>query len=166
MAHQRVEPPAASLALAGQAPTVTLGMNVVPAAAALALTASARDCARPLTALPGSVPFILAGLRLGVGHALIGVVVGELVAAQAGVGLMMAKAGATFQTSKVFAGLIIPTGPPDARFRIGISIAAQPELNVPRTPMSVLSEAYARAFDEHFAGSHAPVWAVESSQPW
>jgi ABC-type nitrate/sulfonate/bicarbonate transport system permease component len=58
-------------------------------------------------ALPGSVPFILAGLRLGVGHALIGVVVGELVAAQAGVGLMMARAGATFQTSKVFAGLII-----------------------------------------------------------
>lgn len=61
-------------------------------------------------ALPGSVPFILAGLRLGVGHALIGVVVGELVAAQAGVGLMMAKAGATFQTSKVFAGLIIIAG--------------------------------------------------------
>src|SRR5918911_37208 len=57
--------------------------------------------------LPGSVPFILAGLRLGVGHALIGVVVGELVAAQAGVGLMMATAGATFQTSKVFVGLVI-----------------------------------------------------------
>jgi ABC-type nitrate/sulfonate/bicarbonate transport system permease component len=61
-------------------------------------------------ALPGSVPFILAGLRLGLGHALIGVVVGELVAAQAGIGLMMAKAGATFQTSKVFAGLIIVAG--------------------------------------------------------
>ena len=37
-------------------------------------------------------------------------VVGELVAAQAGVGLMMAKAGATFQTAKVFAGLIIVAG--------------------------------------------------------
>jgi len=61
-------------------------------------------------ALPGSVPFILAGLRLGVGHALIGVVAGELLAAQAGVGLMMAKAGATFQTAKVFAGLIIIAG--------------------------------------------------------
>jgi ABC-type nitrate/sulfonate/bicarbonate transport system permease component len=58
-------------------------------------------------ALPGSVPFILTGLRLGVAHALIGVVVGELVAAQAGLGLMMATAGATFQTSKVFAGVII-----------------------------------------------------------
>jgi len=61
-------------------------------------------------ALPGSVPFILAGLRLGVGHAMVGVFVGELVAAQAGVGLMMATAGATFQTSKVFAGLIIIAG--------------------------------------------------------
>ena len=58
-------------------------------------------------AFPGSVPFILTGLRLGVAHALIGVVVGELVAAQAGLGLMMATAGATFQTAKVFAGVII-----------------------------------------------------------
>jgi NitT/TauT family transport system permease protein len=57
--------------------------------------------------LPGSVPFILTGLRLGLGHAITGVVVGELVAAQAGVGLMMATAGATFQTSKVFVGLVI-----------------------------------------------------------
>lgn len=61
-------------------------------------------------ALPGSVPFILTGIRLGVGHALIGVVVGELVAAQHGVGLAMATAGSTFQTSKVFAGLIIIAG--------------------------------------------------------
>jgi NitT/TauT family transport system permease protein len=58
-------------------------------------------------ALPGSVPFILTGLRLGIGHALIGVVVGELVAAQYGIGRMMAIAGATFQSSKVFAGLFL-----------------------------------------------------------
>jgi ABC-type nitrate/sulfonate/bicarbonate transport system permease component len=58
-------------------------------------------------ALPGAIPFILTGLRIGVGHALIGMVVGELVAARAGIGLMMATAGASFQTAKVFAGLII-----------------------------------------------------------
>jgi ABC-type nitrate/sulfonate/bicarbonate transport system permease component len=58
-------------------------------------------------ALPGAIPFILTGMRIGVGHALIGVVVGELVAARAGIGLMMATAGASFQTAKVFAGLII-----------------------------------------------------------
>ncbi|GAC1317188.1 MAG: ABC transporter permease [Chloroflexota bacterium] len=57
--------------------------------------------------VPGSVPFILTGLRLALGHALTGVVVGELVAAQLGVGLMMATAGATFQTSKVFVGIMI-----------------------------------------------------------
>ena len=61
-------------------------------------------------ALPGSVPFILTGLRLGIGHALTGVVVGELVAAQFGVGQMMAVAGATFQSAKVFAGLFLIAG--------------------------------------------------------
>ncbi|HLG73448.1 MAG TPA: ABC transporter permease, partial [Chloroflexota bacterium] len=40
-------------------------------------------------ALPGSVPFILGGIRLGLGHALIGVVVGELYAATAGVGYLI-----------------------------------------------------------------------------
>src|SRR5436190_8885046 len=58
-------------------------------------------------ALPGSVPFILTGLRLGTGHALIAVVVGELLAAQAGIGLRIAIAGATFQTAKVFAGVFV-----------------------------------------------------------
>jgi NitT/TauT family transport system permease protein len=57
--------------------------------------------------VPGSVPFILTGVRLGLGHALTGVVVGELIAAQAGVGRMIAIAGATFQTSQVFVGLVI-----------------------------------------------------------
>jgi NitT/TauT family transport system permease protein len=58
-------------------------------------------------ALPGAVPFILTGLRLGTGHALIGVVVAEYVAAQHGLGRMMMIAGNTFQSSKVFAGLFL-----------------------------------------------------------
>jgi NitT/TauT family transport system permease protein len=57
--------------------------------------------------LPGSVPYILAGFRLGLAHALTGVVVAELIAAQAGIGLMMATAGATFQTARVFVGILI-----------------------------------------------------------
>src|SRR2546425_10922929 len=61
-------------------------------------------------ALPGSVPFILTGLRLGIGHALTGVVVGEAIAAQFGVGQMMFVAGATFQSSKGFAGLVLIAG--------------------------------------------------------
>ncbi|HEY7065964.1 MAG TPA: ABC transporter permease [Chloroflexota bacterium] len=58
-------------------------------------------------AIPGSIPFMITGLRLGVGRALIGVVVGELYAATAGVGYLITVAGATFQTDKVFVGVMI-----------------------------------------------------------
>jgi ABC-type nitrate/sulfonate/bicarbonate transport system permease component len=59
--------------------------------------------------LPGSVPFILAGLRLGVGRALIGVIVGEIFAANAGLGYMIAVASQTMQTARLFFGVIILT---------------------------------------------------------
>ncbi|MBD2461876.1 ABC transporter permease [Oscillatoria sp. FACHB-1407] len=58
-------------------------------------------------AVPSSIPFIIAGMRLAVGRGLVGVVVGELVAAQAGVGHMIRRAGATFQTDKVFVGIFV-----------------------------------------------------------
>jgi ABC-type nitrate/sulfonate/bicarbonate transport system permease component len=57
--------------------------------------------------LPSTVPFILTGLRLAVGRALVGVLVGELYAATAGIGFMITVAGATFQTDKVFVGVLI-----------------------------------------------------------
>src|SRR6476661_1344841 len=57
--------------------------------------------------LPSTVPFILRGLRLAVGRALIVVMVGELYAATAGIGFMITVAGATFQTDKVFVGVLI-----------------------------------------------------------
>lgn len=56
---------------------------------------------------PSTVPFMIAGLRLGAGRGLVGVVVGELVASSAGVGHMMSRAGATFQTDKVFVGVLL-----------------------------------------------------------
>ena len=59
---------------------------------------------------PSTVPFILTGLRLGVGRALVGVLVGELYAATAGIGFMITVAGATFQTDKVFVGILIFAG--------------------------------------------------------
>jgi len=58
-------------------------------------------------ALPGSVPFILGGLRLAVGQSLIGVFVAELLGAQHGIGMIIENAGEQFQTATVFAGLII-----------------------------------------------------------
>lgn len=57
--------------------------------------------------LPATVPFFLTGMRLGVGRALVGVLVGELYAATAGIGFMITVAGATFQTDKVFVGILI-----------------------------------------------------------
>ena len=58
-------------------------------------------------ALPGSVPFIVSGLRLAVGQALIGVFVAELSGATHGIGMLMNTAGQQFQTSIVFAGLFL-----------------------------------------------------------
>jgi NitT/TauT family transport system permease protein len=57
--------------------------------------------------LPGSVPFVLTGFRLGIGHALTGVVVAELIAAKHGVGQLIAIAGQTFQTPKMLAGVVL-----------------------------------------------------------
>ena len=57
--------------------------------------------------LPGSVPFILTGFRLGIGHALTGLVVAELLAARHGVGQLIAIAGQTFQSPKMLAGVVI-----------------------------------------------------------
>src|SRR6476659_7138985 len=57
--------------------------------------------------VPSTIPFILTGLRLAVGRALVGVLVGELYAATAGIGFMITVAGATFQTDKVFVGVLV-----------------------------------------------------------
>jgi NitT/TauT family transport system permease protein len=59
--------------------------------------------------LPGTVPFILAALRLGVGHALVGVFVGELYATNAGIGYMILIAGQAEQTDRLLFGVLIFT---------------------------------------------------------
>ncbi len=58
-------------------------------------------------ALPSSVPFILAGVRQGVAHGLIGVIVGELFAGNEGIGFMIAYAGQTFATDLLLCGVLI-----------------------------------------------------------
>jgi NitT/TauT family transport system permease protein len=58
-------------------------------------------------ALPSSVPFILTGLRLAVGRGLTGVVVGELFAAQAGIGHALTSSAQLFQINEVFAYLAL-----------------------------------------------------------
>lgn len=58
-------------------------------------------------AIPGSVPFILTGVRQGVALGLIGVVVGEMFGGSEGIGFMVAYAGTTFQTDSLFLGATI-----------------------------------------------------------
>lgn len=58
-------------------------------------------------ALPSSVPLLLTGLRLGLGHALVGIVVGEMYGATRGLGFIIAVAGARFETDRVMVGIIL-----------------------------------------------------------
>jgi ABC-type nitrate/sulfonate/bicarbonate transport system permease component len=57
--------------------------------------------------MPTSVPFLLAGLRLAIGRAMVGVVVGEIYAATAGVGYLINVSGASFETDRVFVGILM-----------------------------------------------------------
>ncbi|HUD85348.1 MAG TPA: ABC transporter permease [Xanthobacteraceae bacterium] len=59
--------------------------------------------------LPGTVPYIFTGLKYAAGRALLGVVVGELYAATAGVGHMIAEAGNMFQADTLFFGVLVFT---------------------------------------------------------
>jgi NitT/TauT family transport system permease protein len=68
--------------------------------------ASPWQIARRVT-LPSTLPWIAAGLRIGLGMALIGAVVGELVGSNRGVGYYVESAAANFDTTGVFAGLVI-----------------------------------------------------------
>ena len=56
--------------------------------------------------LPASLPFLIGGLRLAIGRAMIGIVVGELYGSALGLGLMINQAGSRFQTDKVFVGVL------------------------------------------------------------
>jgi ABC-type nitrate/sulfonate/bicarbonate transport system permease component len=58
-------------------------------------------------AIPGSVPFILTGIRQGVALGLIGVVVGEMFGGSEGIGFMVAYGGQTFATDTLFVGVLI-----------------------------------------------------------
>src|SRR5262249_19250003 len=71
--------------------------------------ASEWDVARRVV-LPNSLPFIVVGLRLAIGRAILGVVVAEFFGAQDGLGVVMVRAASSFNVDIVFAGLIIFAG--------------------------------------------------------
>lgn len=50
--------------------------------------------------LPGSLPFIVTGVRLGIGRAVIGLVIGEFIASVAGIGYRIRQSAENFQTAE------------------------------------------------------------------
>jgi ABC-type nitrate/sulfonate/bicarbonate transport system permease component len=60
--------------------------------------------------LPSSLPYIIAGMRLGVGRTLVMVVVAEIYAATKGLGYLIFQAGGLYDTAQVFVGVVILAG--------------------------------------------------------
>jgi NitT/TauT family transport system permease protein len=57
--------------------------------------------------IPSAIPFIVAGMRLAVGRGIVGVVVGELFAARAGLGFLIITASQVFDTAGLFVGVVV-----------------------------------------------------------
>jgi len=72
----------------------------------LSLGASLRHIMIKLV-LPWCVPYIFAGIKLSIGMALVGAVVGEFLASNAGLGYLIAWSSSMFDTTGVFAGIVI-----------------------------------------------------------
>jgi NitT/TauT family transport system permease protein len=58
-------------------------------------------------ALPGALPFIMTGVKLGAGLALILIAVAEMVGAKSGIGYMIWSAWETFAVKKMYVGLLV-----------------------------------------------------------
>ena len=56
--------------------------------------------------IPAGLPFVLTGVRLAIGRAIVGVVIGELFGASAGLGYLIYTAGQTFDVPALFVGVI------------------------------------------------------------
>jgi NitT/TauT family transport system permease protein len=83
-------------------------MNVPPA---FIETARAFGCDRwqlfRRVILQAGVPFLIAGIRLGLGRALVGVVVAEMFTALTGLGSMIVFYGNTFRTAELFVPMVV-----------------------------------------------------------
>ena len=67
--------------------------------------ASERDILWKVT-LPSALPWIFAGLNLGLTYSLLGVIVAEILSSNHGLGSVIQSSAATFNTAGVFAGLV------------------------------------------------------------
>jgi NitT/TauT family transport system permease protein len=62
-----------------------------------------------LVVLPNSLPYIIVGLRLAIGRAMLGVVVSEFFGSDEGLGVIMVQASSQYKVDVVFAGLVVFT---------------------------------------------------------
>lgn len=60
--------------------------------------------------IPSALPFIIAGLRLGIGRGLVGVVVGEFIGARAGLGYMIFRSSQGFEIDAMWVGVFLLAG--------------------------------------------------------
>jgi len=58
-------------------------------------------------ALPSTLPFILSGIRIGAGRALVGVVAAELISANQGIGFYIELRGTFLDTARVMLGIVL-----------------------------------------------------------
>jgi len=57
--------------------------------------------------VPGAMPWVVNGLKLNVGFAIIGAIVGEYISSQAGIGHMIVIGSGSFQMNVVLAGVVV-----------------------------------------------------------
>jgi ABC-type nitrate/sulfonate/bicarbonate transport system permease component len=81
-------------------------VNPIHREAALCLGADRRLMLTDVV-LPASMPYLVAGLKTGLGTAWFCVIVAELVGAQSGLGYMIQLNRLTLQSEKVLAGMIV-----------------------------------------------------------
>ena len=60
--------------------------------------------------IPSALPFIVAGLRLGIGRGLVGVVIGEFICARAWLGYLIFRSSQAFQIDAMWVGVFLLAG--------------------------------------------------------
>lgn len=86
-----------------------LGVKMVPRTlieVGLSFVGSRRDILYKIV-LPASTPYIMAGLRLGVGKAIIGLIVAEFFTAISGLGGIIMNAANAFETAQMLAPIVV-----------------------------------------------------------
>lgn len=70
--------------------------------------------------LPGALPAVIAGVRMGLGRGLLGVVVGEMYASQSGIGHLILSTGAAFRVDELLFYTLLVSG-----FGVALTSAAR-----------------------------------------